>query len=141
VNLAADANVLLSAVIGGRARLVFSSTEVDEILTTETVFAEVEEYAAILGRKKKLNPEALMLAVASLPVSIVARDVYARSMAEARRQIGARDPDDVELLALALQYKISVWSNDNDFEGCGAEWFTTAEMLRKLGISEGESGD
>jgi predicted nucleic acid-binding protein len=137
MKLAADANVLLSAVIGGRARLVLSHPEIDEVLTTATVFAEVEEYACVLGRKKKLALETLMLAVASLPVSIVAREIYAGSMPKARRQIGKRDPDDVELLALALHFKVPLWTNDNDFEGCGVEWFTTAELLRKLGISEG----
>ena len=132
---------MLSAVIGGRARLVLVSPEIEEILTTESVFAEVEEYAVVLGRKQKLDPDTLMLAVASLPVSIVGRDVYARSIAKARKLIGERDPDDVELLALALHSKIPVWTNDNDFEGCGVEWLTTAELLRKLGISERENGD
>jgi hypothetical protein len=47
--------------------------------------AEVEEYASILGRKKKLTPETLMLAVASLPVSIVAHEIYAKAIVRARR--------------------------------------------------------
>jgi len=134
VRLAADANVLLSAVIGGRARLVLSHPAVEEVLTSETVFAEVEEYAAVLGHKKKIPEETVMLAVASLPVSIVARAVYAQSIAQARKRIGWRDPDDVELLALALYFKIPLWSNDNDFEGCGVERFTTAELLKRLSV-------
>lgn len=138
MKLAADANVLLSAVIGGRAGLVLSHPEVEEVITTATVFAEVEEYAAVLGRKKKLAPETLMLAVASLPVSIVARELYAESMARARKRIGKRDPDDVELLALALHFKIPLWSNDRDFEGCGVEQITTAELLAKLGVVGGD---
>jgi predicted nucleic acid-binding protein len=44
------------------------------------------------------------------------------------------DPDDIELLALTLHMKIPLWTNDNDFERCGIERFTTAEILRKLGI-------
>ena len=137
MRLAADANVLLSAVIGGRARLVLSNPDIEEVVTTETVFAEVEEYAAVLGHKRKIPAETLMLAVASLPVSIVAREVYAGSMARARKRIGWRDPDDVELLALALHFKVPLWSNDNDFEGCGVERYTTAELLRKLGVTLG----
>jgi hypothetical protein len=39
VKLAADANLLLSAVIGGRARLVLSHPELEEVLTAETVYA------------------------------------------------------------------------------------------------------
>ena len=104
------------------------------MLTTTTVFAEVEEYAAVLGHKRKIPEETVMLAVASLPVSIVAREVYARSIAQARKQIEKRDPDDVELLALTLHFKVPLWSNDNDFEESGVERYTTAELLKKLGV-------
>lgn len=134
MKLAADANALLSSVIGGRARLVFDHPEIEEVVTTEATFAEVREYALLLGRKKKIAPDTLMLTVAALPVSIVSPEVYADAMAEARRLIGSRDPDDIEILALTLHMKIPLWSNDNDFEGCGIERFTTAEILSKLGI-------
>ena len=136
MKIAADANALLSSVIGGRARLVLNHREIEEVVTTEATFAEVREYALLLGRKKKLTPDALLLAVAALPVSIVAPEVYEGSMAEARRLIEWRDPDDVEILALTLQLKVPLWSNDNDFEGCGIERLTTAELLRTLGIFE-----
>ena len=136
MKIAADANALLSSVIGGRARLVLNHPEIEEVVTTEATFAEVREYALLLGRKKKLTPDALLLAVAALPVSIVAPEVYEGSMAEARRLIEWRDPDDVEILALTLQLKVPLWSNDNDFEGCGIERLTTAELLRTLGIFE-----
>ena len=53
-------------------------------------------------------------------------------MAEARKRIGRRDTDDVELLALAIQAKIPVWSNDNDFENTGVVWYTTAAQLAVL---------
>ncbi|HME59381.1 MAG TPA: PIN domain-containing protein [Terracidiphilus sp.] len=134
MKIAADANVLLSAVIGGRARLVLDHPEIDEVVTTETTFAEVREYAVLLGRKKKLAPDTLLLTVAALPVSIMSPEVYADAMAEARRLIAWRDPDDIEILALTLHLKIPLWSNDNDFEGCGIERFTTAGLLNKLGI-------
>jgi predicted nucleic acid-binding protein len=136
VKIAADANVLLSSVIGGRARLVLNHPEIDEVVTTEATFAEVREYALLLGRKKKLVPDALLFAVATLPVSIVSPEVYQSAMAEARKLIGGRDPDDIEILALALHLKIPLWSNDNDFESCGIERFTTAQILRRLGIFE-----
>jgi len=52
----------------------------------------------------------------------------------ARKRIGKRDPDDVDLLALALELKIPIWSNDGDFEGTGIEWYPTAQLLKKLGF-------
>jgi predicted nucleic acid-binding protein len=45
VRLAADANVLLSAVLGGRAKAVLEHLGVEEVLTAETTLAEVQEYA------------------------------------------------------------------------------------------------
>lgn len=134
MKLAADANVLLSAVLGGRAKVVLTHPKIEEIFTTEATFAEVEEYAIVLAHKKRLSLDTLHLAVAALPVSIVDRDVYLHALPPARRRIGKRDPDDVEILALAFQLKIPVWSNDNDFEGTGVEWYTTAQLLQKLGI-------
>jgi predicted nucleic acid-binding protein len=53
-------------------------------------------------------------------------------LAEARKRIARRDPDDAELLALAIQLKLPVWSNDNDFEGTGVVWYTTASLLATL---------
>ena len=136
MKLAADANVLLSAVIGGRARLVFNHPDIENVYTTEATLAEVREYAASLGRKKKLAVDLIMLEVAALPVAVVAREVYEGKMAQAQTLIGWRDPDDVEILALTLHFDVPLWSNDKDFAGCEIEQLTTAALLRKLGISQ-----
>ena len=134
MKLAADANVLLSAVLGGRAKLVLSHPEIEGIFTTEVTLSEVEEYVILLARKRRLSLDTLLLAVAALPVAVVERETYARAIVQARRLIGQRDPDDIEILALALHLKIPLWSNDNDFRDTGVEWYTTAELLRRLGI-------
>ena len=133
VRLVADANVLLSAALGGRAKAVLEHPGVTEVLTAEVTLSEVQEYAAQLARKKRLSLDVVLMAVAALPVRVVERGVYQSSILEAERRIGRRDPDDVEILALALHAKIAVWSNDDDFEGVGVEWFTTAELLARLG--------
>jgi predicted nucleic acid-binding protein len=134
VKIAADTNALLSAVIGGCARLVFNHPEIEEVVTTEATFAEVREYALLLGRKKKLTPDSILLTVAALPVSIVSAEIYADTIDEAGMLIGWRDPDGIEILALTPHFNIPLWTNDNDFEGCGVERFTTAEILSRLGI-------
>jgi len=134
VRLAGDANVLLAAVLGGRASLILSHPQIEEVLTTEVNLAEVEEYALLLAEKKRLRGDLLLLAVASLPVTVVERSEYSTSLPEARRRIGLRDPDDAELLALALHHKIPIWSNDRDFEELRVELFTTEDLLRHLGI-------
>jgi predicted nucleic acid-binding protein len=121
-------------VLGGRASLVLTHPKIEAVFTTGVTYAEVEEYSAVLGRKRRLSADTMMLAVAALPVSLIEPAEYKGKMARARLLLRDRDPDDVELLALALHLQVPLWSNDNDFEGCGIEWLTTAEALRELGI-------
>src|SRR5260370_387235 len=51
-------------------------------------------------------------------------------MGQARKSIGKRDPDDVEILALALHFQLPLWSTDTDSEVTNIDWYTTAELLR-----------
>ena len=104
-------------------------------MTTEATLAEVQEYAASLARKKRLSLDLVLLGVSSLPVTIVDSAVYAGSLPEARRRIARRDPDDVEILALALHTGLPLWSNDNDFTDTGVEWLTTARLLAHLDLA------
>ena len=137
MKLVADANVLLSAVLGGRAKHILTHPQVEEVVAAETALAEVQEYAAELAREKRLALDTVLLTVAALPVRVVERADYANGMREATRRIGKRDPDDIDTLALALCLCWPVWSNDNDFEGTDVEWYTTAELLRRLAPIEG----
>jgi len=66
-----------------------------------------------------------------LPVAIVPRRARP-SLAEVRKRIGKRAPDDIELLAMAMEFKIPLWSNDNDFEDTGITWYPTASLLAFL---------
>ncbi|MGH9351598.1 MAG: PIN domain-containing protein [Terriglobia bacterium] len=134
MRLAADANVLLSAVLGGRARLILESPQVEEILTVEQTVAEVHEYAIHLAKRKGLSEDLVLLAVGALPVTIAEQTTYKAAIAEASKRIGKRDPDDVELLALAIALSLPVWSNDRDFKGTGIEWLTTEALLNRLGL-------
>jgi predicted nucleic acid-binding protein len=122
--------------IGGRAKLVLTHPQVREVFTTGHTFSEVEEYAPVLARQKRLPSDILLLAMAALPVTIVDRAQYAKSIAEATKRIGRRDPDDIELLALALHLQIPIWSNDRDFERLNVDLFTTEGLLRHLRVIE-----
>ena len=138
MRLVADANVLLSAVLGGRAGLVLKHKAVEEVLTTAFTMGEVQEYATELARTKGLSIDVVLLATATLPVTVVERNVYADLLPEAERWIGHRDPDDAEVLALSLHLELPLWSNDRDFEGTGVERCTTAQLLRKLSRESAE---
>lgn len=134
MRLVADANVLLSAVIGGRAHVVLSHPSVSEVLTVPSVVDEFREYLGHLARKKRLRVDALLMVLATLPVTVVGSEEYEGSRAKAVERIGHRDPDDVELLALAIHLGLPVWSNDGDFSDVGIEWYTTANLLKRLGV-------
>ena len=134
MRLVADANVLLSAVIGGRAALVLRHERVEQVFTPAAAYDEVFEYLAPLARKKRLRLDTLLLALAALPVVIVDRSEFEDQLPEAERRIKARDPDDVDVLALALKVEVAVWTNDEDFADSGVEWHTTAELLKMLGV-------
>ena len=138
MKIAADANALLSAVLGGRANLILQHPEVEEIFTAEETLDEVQEYALRLARKKRLHEDLVLLAMATLPVTVIERKIYAPGIAEASRRIGQRDPDDIPILALALTLDVLLWSNDKDFKDVGVEWYTTERLLRRLRIIDDE---
>lgn len=134
MRLAADANVLLAAIAGGRTKLVLEHSDVEEVFTARPVLDEVYEYLRDLAAQKRLPESLLLLTLVSLPVTVVEREDYVSALPEAARRMRDRDPDDVDLLALALNRDIAVWSNDSDFKGTGVEWYTTARLMKKLGI-------
>ena len=136
MKLVADANVLLAAILGGKANVVLRHPAVEQVVTTQGSLDEVEEYIPILARKRRLALDVLLLGLASLPVDVVGREVYAATIPQAKKWMQARDPDDVEILALTLHTKLPLWSNDNDFEGIAIEWYTTAELIQTLGPSK-----
>src|SRR5262245_25890207 len=127
--VAADANVLLSAVLGHAALRVFTEAEVS-VVTTSGVLQEVREYIPLVARQYAILPQALEAQLRLLAVRECEEREYAHERGAARRAIGRRDPNDVDLLALALAFSIPVWSNDSS----GADWFTTARLLRRLGL-------
>ena len=76
MQLVADANVLLSAVIGGRAALVLRHEQVEQVFTPAAAYDEVFEYLAPLAKKKRLQLDTLLLTLAALPVTVVERSEY-----------------------------------------------------------------
>lgn len=116
MELVADANVLLSAVIGGRAAYVLQHPSITEVFTPSSAYDEVLEHLRPVTRKKRLPYGKILLAFAALPVVVVEEEEYQRHISEAKRRIGARDPGDIDVLALALYRRCAVWSNDNDLK-------------------------
>lgn len=131
--LAADANVLLSAVLEHAAERVFSDTSV-HVVTTDEILEEVREHIPLLAAQYGVGTDALLAKLALLNITPCGPETYKDEISKAKLRIAKRDPDDVGLLALALHFGVPIWSNDNDFEGTGVEWLTTARLLKALGI-------
>ncbi len=60
--------------------------------------------------------------------TIVEADLYADFEAEARKRLGARDPEDWPILAAALALGCPIWTEDTDFFGCPVATWTSGSI-------------
>lgn len=127
----ADANVLLSAVVGKAALRVIAEHGVT-VHATEFNAGEVEEYLPVLSTKYGLPEDLVQLQWRLLPVVLHAEAEYAERLPEALETLRERDPEDAHALALAWALGLPLWSNDRDFEEQAVERYTTARILRSL---------
>ncbi len=115
MKLIVDANVFISALIGGKAaELLFNPNF--ELLTTERTTWEVKKYIPKLAAYTEESPEDLLLLFELIPARACQSKEYESSLSTAQRYIGDRDPFDVDILALTLETGAPLWSNDSDFE-------------------------
>ncbi len=100
-----------------------------EFAVVQPVLDDVSRYLPSLAEKLDVSPSFLQYALDLLPLETYSARTYTRTLGEAGRRIGQRDPSDIEVLALALRLDLPVWSNDRDFESAQIEVFTTAQLL------------
>ena len=129
--LAADSNVILSAVIGKAALQIFIQPEI-EFITTRFNLEEVEEYLPRLASKYGLDAKLLVWQFKMLPLNSFSEKYYKSHFPQAQKLLENRDPDDIHLAALALKEDIPIWSNDRDFEKLSIPMYTTAQLLKIL---------
>ena len=128
MRLAVDANILLSIALGGAAARLATRPDF-ELFTTPLTFDETLEYLPVLAARKGLRLERMERALHAVPIRIVPSDEFASSRDEAARRIAQRDPEDVDLLALAMHLGLTIWTNDRDFEVSGLHVVSTAQLL------------
>lgn len=132
-SVAADNNVLLSAVARRGAWRIFDETDL-MVVTTEFTIVEVEEYLPEFGERYGIALARLQAAVDALPVVRYSESAYVSHLKEARKYLDQRDPDDVHLAALALKLNVPVWSNDRDLTELPLDVYTTARLLKTFGL-------
>jgi predicted nucleic acid-binding protein len=130
----ADANVVLSALIGGRARLVIASQRGPKCVATQAVAEEIARHLPRLATKRGLDQALLFAALQVMPIEWKAAADYEDQRAQAEQRIAARDPDDWPTVALALKLDLPVWSQDKDLTDAGLQVFTTGDLLDALQV-------
>ena len=129
--IAADSNVILSAVIGKAVLQIFVRPEI-EFVTTLFNLLEVEEYLPRLASRYELEERLLVWQFKMLPLHSFSEKHYKSHFSKAQKLLKERDPDDIHLAALALKENIPIWSNDKDFEKLSIPVYTTAQFLKIL---------
>lgn len=123
-----DANILIRAVLGRRVLGLLSQYGTSiSFLAPDVALDEAREHLPeILSARGMLLPAALesLERVAGI-VEFVAAEIYVPFEADARARIDRRDVDDWPILAVALAMNCPIWTEDNDFFGCGVATWTT----------------
>lgn len=127
-----DANPLLSALLGGRARLILLSNKY-YFVTTEHTTWEVKKYIPTVAKLSDVSEEELYFAFDRFPILVYQACDYDDKRKLSEKLIGHRDLKDVDILALALKLKIPIWSDDKDFEAIeGIELLKTSAIIEIL---------
>jgi predicted nucleic acid-binding protein len=131
VGAVADANVLLSAVVGKAALRVF--TEFSVVVHVAQFNAdEVAEYLPHVANKYELPVELVEMQWKLLPLRVHPRDDHHSWLRQAIADLRDRDPEDAHTLALARSLALPIWSHDRDLRGLDVDCYTTARLLRRL---------
>jgi len=115
ITVVVDANPIISALIGGASMGVLFDRRL-RFVTTGFTLSEVEKYLPTISRKSGVSEHRIKLALALLPITAYTKETYTGSTQKAEMLIGGKDSKDVEILALALELKAPLWSEDKHFE-------------------------
>lgn len=123
-----DTNILLRAVFGERVLPLLKRYEESTVFHSPDVcFEDANRYLPKLAAKGGFDPAicfAVLFQVSHL-VQGVDRSLYEEHEASAMSRIAHRDASDWPIVATALLLDCPVWTEDQDFFGCGvATWNT-----------------
>ena len=127
----ADANVLLSAVIGKAAQKVFSEHNL-KAHAAEFNAHEVRKYLPVTAERYALPMSLVDLRWRLLPLVIHRASEYAGHYKKALADLKDRDAEDAHALALARALGLPIWSNDRHLTKLGVSCYTTAQLLKIL---------
>ena len=113
ISIVVDANIIISALLGGvTAGVFFKGTFI--FITSDFTIKEIEKYVLELSKKLGVSEDKLRSALELLPLKVVERREYESFLSKAAQMI--KDPKDVPILALALSLNLPLWTNDKHFD-------------------------
>ena len=127
-SLVLDANILVRAVLGKRARNILDRYhDRAHFLSPLVCFEEAKRHLPVILKKRGIDPSSVMETLDHLPATVEPVKVTAyRSMEKtARSRIRSRYEDDWPILALALSLNLPIWTEDQDLFGVGIATWTT----------------
>lgn len=129
--LVIDANILIRAVLGVRAReLIERYCDSVDFYVAEPNFEEATKYLGELASKRGVREEVWREALQTImsAIQLVPVEELAPAEVEAKERIGRRDADDWAAVAAALRFDCPVWTEDEDFFGSGVATWTTSTV-------------
>jgi len=136
--LALDANILVRAVLGKRARRILEAyTGVVQFLVADVAVEEARSHLPGVLAKRGLDPQPALSVLDALveKLEVIDLEVYAAWENGAKQRLKNRDLDDWPVLAVALTFGCGVWTEDADLFGTGVPTWTTDRVeifLRSL---------
>jgi len=110
-----DANVIISALLGGKPRFILFEPKF-KFITTSFTLKEAQKYIPLISKKSGISEKEIKDGLNLLPIEIVPLSYYQGYIKEAERVMANIDKKDIEILALYLKEKTYLWSEDKDFE-------------------------
>lgn len=136
MRLVLDSNILIAALVKDSLTREIILMPGFEFLLPEFAFEEIARHRTRIARLARLTPEDvdLLLSLLMESVTVIPMNRILPHWTEAVAMIGARDPDDVPFVALALaEPNDGIWSNDRDYESLsGIKIWTTAKIKAQL---------
>lgn len=121
-----DTNILVRAVLGKKVgNLLEKYNNSCQFFAPDNSYQELERHLPQILQKRKYQSDIPLQAIADLAKIVmgVSEESYRQYKSEADRRIKARDPNDWEVVALALHFSCPIWTEDKDFFGIGiATW-------------------
>ncbi|MEJ0066100.1 MAG: PIN domain-containing protein [Caulobacteraceae bacterium] len=134
--LAVDASILISALLGTSAEVVFTLADQASLLTTQRAVEEASRRTELGLRRPDLLPALDELASIIEVIPVTDAELLAEAEVALRDATPSRNGSvrDAHLLALAWDANADIWSHDRDFCGTGVAIWSTLNLLRALAI-------